>query len=205
MKNIVVVLSILALCACGSSKKKVESPDNSVASLEQRLTEFMKLNDEMNMEMIMDYIYPKLFDIVPRNELLKAMKDGLDNENVKVELDSMKVDKIHPIFEMDKGSYAKITYSMVMLMNFKNSNDSAEAKDNSQNEFIMASIAEKYGEENVSMDEATGVIRIRTVSPMVAVKDELAKEWCFVNLKEDDPMINKLFSKEVLDKLATYK
>jgi hypothetical protein len=205
MKNIVVVLSILALCACDSSKKKVESPDNSVASLEQRLTGFMKLNEEMNLEKIMDYIYPKLFDIVPRNELLKAMKNGFDNEYVKIDLDSMKVDKIHPVFEMDKGSYAKITYSMVMLMSFKNSKDSADANDNSQNELIKASMAEKYGEENVSMDEATGIIRIHTASPMVAVKDELAKEWCFVNLNEGDSMLNKLFSKEVLDKLATYK
>ncbi len=204
MKNIVVVLSILALCACGSSKKKAETADAG-APLEQRLSEFMKLNDEMNLEKIMDYIYPKLFDIAPRNEILKAMKDGFDNAEVKVELDSMKVDKIYPVFEMDKGSYAKITYSMVMLMNFKNSKDSAAASDNSQNEFIKASIAEKYGEENVTMDEATGVIRIRTASPMVAVKDESAKEWCFVNLNDDDPMINKLFSKEVLDKLATYK
>jgi hypothetical protein len=133
------------------------------------------------------------------------MKDGFDNENVKVDMDSLKVDKIYPVFEMDKGSYAKVTYSMVMVMKLKNTKDSADANDHSQNELIKATMNEKYGVENVSMDDATGVIRIRTASPMVAIKDNLAKEWCFVNLNDEDPMINKLFSKEVLAKLATFK
>lgn len=39
---------------------------------------------------------------------------------------------------------------------------------------------------------------------MVAIKDEYAKEWSFVELKEDDPMTEKLFTKELLAKLATY-
>jgi hypothetical protein len=204
MKKIVVIVSILVLCACGSSKKKVESSTTG-SSLEQRLTEFMKLNDEMNLEKIMDFIYPKLFDIAPRKDILQAMKDGFDNEEVKIEMDSLKVDKIYPVFEIDKGSYAKVTYSMVMVMKVKNTKDSADVNDNAQNELIKATMSEKYGVENVRMNDATGVIKIRTASPMVAVKDALAKEWCFVNLNEEDPMINKLFSKEVLDKLATYK
>ena len=107
MKNILIALSILVFFACGSSKKKVETADNS-SSLEQRLTEFMKLNEEMNLKKVMDYVYPKLFTIVPRKDLLQAMKDGFNSEEVKVDIDSMKVDKIHPVFEMDNASYAKL-------------------------------------------------------------------------------------------------
>ncbi len=107
MKNILIALSVLIFCACESSKKKVETADNS-SSLEQRLTEFMKLNEEMNLEKVMDYVYPKLFTIVPRKDLLQAMKDGFNSEEVKVDIDSMKVDKIHPVFEMDNASYAKL-------------------------------------------------------------------------------------------------
>lgn len=205
MKKLFLVLSVLVLCACGSSKKKAEPGTTNAASPEERLSAFMKLNDDMNLEGVMEYIYPKLFTIVPRNELLKSMKESFSSEEVKVELDSMKVDKIYPVFEIDKGSYAKVTYSMVMLMDLNPSKDSAAVKDEEQNEMIRATMAEQYGQDNVSVNEATGIIRIRTSSPMVAVKDELAKDWCFVNLKPEDPMMEKLFSKEVLDKLATYK
>ncbi len=205
MKKLLFSFAVLAFCACNSSKKKTESPVGN-SSLEQRLAEYMKLNDDMNLDKIMDYIYPKLFTIAPRHEILKAMKDGFNNEEVKVELDSMKIDRLYPVFEMNKDSFAKITYSMVMLMNFATQKDSTdESNGGSQNEFIMESMAANYGKENVSYNEKTGAIKIRQISSMVAVKDGYAKEWSFVSLKEDDPMINKLFSKEVLEKLATYK
>lgn len=88
-----------------------------------------------------------------------------------------------------------------MLMDFKLKKDTGDA---SQADFTKEMLASQYGEENVSLDKTTGIIRIRQTSDMVAVKDEYAKEWCFVNLKENDPMTDKLFSKEVQDKLATY-
>lgn len=204
MKKILVVFAILALGACGSSKKKVETADNS-SSMEQRLTEFMKLNEEMNMEKIMDYVHPKLFTIVPRKDLLQAMKDGFNSEEVKVDIDSMKVDKIHPVFEMDNASYAKINYSMLMLMDFNNAADSTAEVDEEQSEFMRKTMAAEYGEENVSVDEATGIIKIRASSIMIAVKEKSDKEWYFVNLKEEDPMMTKIFSKEVIDKIGTYK
>lgn len=207
MKQIWIVFVVLLLVGCKSSdtKKETLSKDGTTestskvnGSLEQRLSEFMQVNDKMDLEKVLDYTYPKLFEIVPRPQLLEAMKQGFNNDEVKVELDSLQVDKIHPIFDEGKGSYAKVIYSMVMNMSLlKNNNDEETSK------VILATLREKYGENNVTSNEA-GVIRIRTTSPMVAVKDAYAKEWSFVNLKDDDPMIEKLFSKEVLDKLATY-
>jgi hypothetical protein len=204
MKKILVVFAILALSACGSSKKKVETTDNS-SSMEQRLTEFMKLNEEMNLEKIMDYLHPKLFTIVPRKDLLQAMKDGFNSEEVKVDIDSMKVDKIHPVFEMDNASYAKINYSMLMLMDFNNAADSTAEVDKEQSEFMRKTMAAEYGEENVSVDDATGIIKIQASSIMVGVKEQSDKEWYFVNLKAEDPMMTKIFSKKVIEKIGTYK
>ncbi len=204
MKNILIALSILVFCACGSSKKKVETAHNG-SSMEQRLTEFMTLNEEMNLEKIMDYVYPKLFTIVSRKDLLQAMKDGFNSEEVKIDIDSMKLDKIYPTFEMDNASYAKINYSMVMLMNFNQTKDTTDKVDPEQNEFMRKTMAAEYGEENVSVDETTGVIKIKASSIMVAVKEQSDKEWYFVNLKEEDPMMTKIFSKEVIEKIGTYK
>ena len=200
MKRLFVV-GILALSACGSSKKKADpsSTSSDSSSIEQRLAEFTRLNEEMKFEEIMDYVYPKVFTIEPKEELVKAMKEGFDNEEVKIDIDSMKVDKIHPVFEMDNASHAKINYSMLMLMSFNNS------KDSEQSELIRAGMAQKYGDKNVSIDEVTGNLVIRASSIMVAIKERSDKEWYFVNLNEEDPMMTKIFSKEVIDKLSTYK
>ena len=176
MKKLFFAFIVLIFCACGSSKKKVTDTGNGKeAPLEQRLADFMKVNDE----------------------------DAFSSEEVKIELDSMRVDTVFAVFKIGDGSYAKVRYSMNMLMTLKNDKDSAAA-DDSGVDYVLLSIAEKYGSENVSKDLKTGVIKIRNTSDMVAVKDEYAKEWSFVNLNKEDPMINKLFSKEVLDKLDTY-
>ena len=204
MKKLFFAFIVLIFCACGSSKKKVTDTGNGKeAPLEQRLADFMKVNDEMDFEKGMDYTYPKLFTLAPREQLVKVMKDAFSSEEVKIELDSMRVDTVFAVFKIGDGSYAKVRYSMNMLMTLKNDKDSAAA-DDSGVDYVLLSIAEKYGSENVSKDLKTGVIKIRNTSDMVAVKDEYAKEWSFVNLNKEDPMINKLFSKEVLDKLDTY-
>ena len=222
MRKIVFAFTVFLFCACSSSKKKTPGTGSDKA-LEQRLAEFLKVNDEMNLDKVMDYIYPKLFTIVDRADVKKAMKLGTDNEKVKIEIDSLKVDSLYPVFQMGKASYAKIRYSMIMLMDFHTPDDSVvkqnppskntgtehpiglDAYPAPQKTLIVSLLAQQYGKMNVSLDNKTGLIRVRTSNPMVAVKDEYAKEWCFVNLKEEDPFNKKIFSTEVLDKLATYK
>jgi hypothetical protein len=210
MKQIGIALLAFFMIGCKSSDKKTQpTPPTTTTttttsqggSLETRLAEFLKANDDMDLDKVMDYVYPKVYDIVPKADLLKAMKDGFDNNEVKIELDSLKIEKQHPVFEMENGSFSKMSYSMVMLMTFID--DDPNAKVEERNKMILATMEEKYGKGKVNFDEK-GVLRIRVLNQMVAVKDEYAKDWCFVNLKEEDPMIAKLFSKEVLDKLATY-
>jgi hypothetical protein len=207
MKKIVPVLftvSLLLFAGCKSSEKKPEKLTSTSIPLEQRLDEYMKLNDEMKLEQLMDYIYPKLFTIAPKAEILNAMKEGFSNEELSVELDSVKVEKIHPIFEIGDGSFAKVDYSMVMVMNVTFDGDRTNQADHVQKvKTIAETMKEKYGSKNVKVDEK-GIIRIWEKNKMVAVKDEYAKEWSVVSLKEEDPTMSKIFSKEVLDKLATY-
>ncbi|HUR67356.1 MAG TPA: hypothetical protein VMZ03_13480 [Chitinophagaceae bacterium] len=200
MRSFLFACTVLIFCACGSKKTADKETDNT---LTQRLNEFMKANDEMNLEKVLDYTYPKIYTIAPRAEVLKVMRQTFDNDQVKVDIDSMKVDSLYPVFKLGKGSYAKVKYSMLMLMNFKVTKDSADTGGAAQTEMIRQSLAQQYGEENVRMDDK-GIIHIRVKSPMVAIKDELSKEWTFVNIKEGDAMTEKMLSKELREKLATY-
>lgn len=177
------------------------------STLERRLAEFMQVNDQMDLDKVLDYTYPKLFTIVPRTQMLEALQNTFDNENVSVQLDSLSITNVYPVFKSENGSYAKVMYSMIMIMAFKeNKEDSLTAeKKKERDDFMLSTLSEQYGEGNVSIDPTTGSLKIKVVSPMVAAKDQHAKKWNFVNLKENDPLTNRLFSKEILKKLATYK
>lgn len=177
------------------------------SALERRLAEFMQVNDVMDLNKVLDYTYPKLYTIVPRDQMLEVLQNTFENENMSIQLDSLHINTIYPVFNLENGSYAKVIYSMNMLMAFKNNKEDSltPEKKKDRDDFLLSSLSEQYGAGNVSIDPVSGYLKIKMVSPMVAVKDEYAKQWSFVNFKENDPVTNRLFSKEILKKMATYK
>jgi len=177
------------------------------SALERRLAEFMQVNDEMDLNKVLDYTYPKLYTVVPRDQMLEVLQNTFENENMSIRLDSLHINTIYPVFKVENGSYAKVIYSMNMIMAFKTNNKDSltPEKKKERDDFMISSLSEQYGAGNVSIDPVSGDLKIKMISPMVAVKDEYAKQWSFVNFKENDPLTNRLFSKEILKQLATYK
>lgn len=200
MKKVVFILFLI-------SNLHVSAFSQKDTALERRLQEFLRVNDRMELDRVLDYTYPKLFSIVPRKQMLNILKSTFDNEEMSIALDSLAIVNVFPVFKVENGYYAKVIYSMNMLMSFKEDpSDSLSAEDKSErDEFMLNHMAKEYGAGNVSIDPATGALKIKVVSPMVAIKDSYAKDWTFVNLKDNDPLSSRLFSKPVLNKLATYK
>ncbi len=172
------------------------------AALTARLSSFIKANDAMELEMILDFTYPKIFTIAPREKLKEALEEGFNGEDVKVKMDSLQIQKIFPVFTIGDGTFAKIKYSFVMFMTFKES----ENKENQQeeNEFMLSMLGETYGKGNVSFDPVLKAIKIKVNSEMAAIKDEYAKEWCFMDMLNNKAMNEIMLDKKILDKLATY-
>jgi hypothetical protein len=219
MKKLLWALSLVILCACGSKKKGAENATGE--TLEQRLDGFLKANQSLDFEKIMDYTYPKVFKFSSRDQVMRELKDGFSSEVLDISMDSLKVIRIHPVFTMDGGEYAKVEYSMLMLMDVKGDDDEtttpADTLDKTDHAInndaypapqttLMVTLLEgQYGKGNVSADPKTGIIKIRMISDMAAIKDDLSKDWSFINLKSDDPkLLNMLLSKELQEKFASY-
>lgn len=174
------------------------------AELKKRLQLFMEANRAMDFEKIMDYTYPKLFTIAPRAQLIEVIKSTFDNEEMQIGMDSLKIDSVYRSFAIKQNSYAKVKYSMKMVMKFKLTEAGSQEEKKQMVETMLPIMKKQFGNDKVRLDDA-GLFHIKTTTYMVAIKDEYAKEWCFVNLNEADPLTKKILSKELLDKLATYK
>jgi len=174
----------------------------SAVPLQQRLTAFMQANQRMDFDTVIAYTYPRVFTQVPRDEVLESLKNGFDNDQFVLQLDSVKTDTIFPVFTVQGGSYAKVKYSMKMLMHFKKKPvDTTGQQENVA--VLLASLKTLYGTEQVSL-LPNGDIRLQLTSFMLAAKDRYAKEWCFIDLKSGGDGIRQLLPKEVLDKSAAY-
>lgn len=170
--------------------------------LNRRIQQFLKANTEMNFERVLDFTYPKLFTIAPRDQMARMLKSSFDNEQMTITMDSLKTTTVFPVFTLPQGSYAKILYSMKMIMQLKGKEATPE-KQKEKDELMLAGMQSQFGDK-ASLD-SSGRIILYVNAVMVAVKDSYAKQWSFVNLKENDPLTAQLFSNEILNKLATYK
>ncbi len=183
-----------------------------------RFTGFLKAIGNMNIDSIQNYTYPKLFSIIPRDQSRQSMETSYTFFKGKAELDSIKIDTIKPVFHVGKGSYSIAIYSMVIKIPLDSTekNIAKPAIDTG----IKHSIGDRYpspqstlmatlmrsesGIEITRLDEADGIRTIKVKVLAVAAKDEFAKEWSFFTVTEDQELVNKLFPRKVLEKLASY-
>jgi hypothetical protein len=171
-------------------------------TLLRRVNEMLKLTQKKDLEKIMDYTYPKLFEIAPREFMIETMKKVYETDEYFVEVDSVHVIKIFPVFVINDTSYVKVKHSMLMRMKFKQPLDTSDME--SKN-FMVLVLEQKYGDGNVRFDAVANSLNIFIKPEMVGIKDKTSNTWTFANLNADNPAILvMLFSKAVRDKLKEY-
>jgi hypothetical protein len=193
--------------------------EKEAKDLRFRFTGFVKVVGEMDIDSIEAYTYSKLFTILPRDQSRESMEKSYAFFKGKAELDSVRVDTIKPVFHIDKGSYAIAIYSMVIRMpldSTENSIAQSSIDTTRKTHLINGTYAtpqstlketlmrNEYGIGVTGFEEADGKIKMRIRVVTIAVKDEFAKQWSFFTVTNDQELINKLFPKKVLEKLATY-
>lgn len=171
-------------------------------ALIRRVNEMLNYTQLKDLDKVMDYTYPRLFTIAPRDALMAAMKSAFETDEFVVELDSVKVHTIFPVFMMNDTSYVKVRHTMLMKMKYKKPYD---ISDKDSKESMVSLMEQRFGKGKVRFDPVANSLNIFMVPDMVGIKDR-SSMWTFANLNEDNPaMLNMIFSKKVLDKLREFK
>ena len=171
-------------------------------SLVKRVNEMLKFTQLKDFEKVMDYTYPKLFTVAPREVLITTMNNAFETGEFTIELDSVKVHTIFPVFVIDDTSYVKVKHTMLMKMKYKKPHDTT---DNNSKQSMVSLMEQRFGKGKVRFDPIANSLNIFMVPDMIGIKDKSSK-WTFANLNEDNPeMLGMLFSKKVLDKLEEFK
>lgn len=198
-KKIIVLLLLLGSCLSPALAQKD-------TALYNRLNKVILATEQLDWDLILDYTYPLLFELVDREQMKAAMQHSFDGEDVSMKIDSVRIDTIFPMFTVGKGKYVKVIHTMRLRMIPKVKPDStAEEEEELDPETMTEFLETEFGEGNVKYDTASKTFILYTRSQLVAILDELSPRWTFVNFQEKSPMAGLLFSKEVLDRLATYK
>lgn len=173
-------------------------------ALSNRLNEVLKFTQVMNIDKVLDYTYPKLFSIVPREELKEIMLSSFETDEFTSTMDSIEVVTIFPVLKINDESFAKIKHSMLLRMKFKTEPDTTGGG-NSMN-MMTGMMESKFGTGNVRYDMPHNTIVIKLIPSLIAIKEKEDGKWYFVNFDEENKeILDMLFSKEAQEKLNVYK
>ncbi len=172
-------------------------------ALVNRVSQLLKYTQSKDLEKIMDYTYPKLFDIAPRELMISTLEETYENDDFNIELDSVNILSIFPVFIVNDTSYVKLTHSMLMKMKYKEPLDTSDM----ESKYMLVAILEpKYGTGNVRFDSAANSLNIYMKPDILGIKDKTSHTWTFITINDENPLIlEMLFSQAVLNKLKEYK
>lgn len=181
----------------------------SFCSLSAQTTEVKTLVNKMfkdvlskDFESILDMTHPKVFDIVPKEQMLPLIKSTFEgNEEFSIELSNKVPEfKISEIFKGKEKNleYAFVSYDLGMKMTFKKQEFDNEAKE------MMTKMMKAQGMEAKFISNNTLKIVKNNSLTILIKEDSTNNEWKMLNYDANSPLSYQVLSSELLEKSKAY-
>ncbi|MGQ3089015.1 hypothetical protein, partial [Flavobacterium sp.] len=136
-------------------------------SLEERANQMYGYTASEQYEKLLDFTYPKLFTIVPRDKMVEILQRMTKGEGFTIAIAPTPPNfKFGEIKKIDGGHYSVLTHDLNMKMRF----DEPVADD--ELEFLLASLKTNLKTDNVTFDKKDNSFTIIKRSQAVAVWDK---------------------------------
>lgn len=162
------------------------------SSLTQRIYQYLDANCHLDIPTVVNFVYPKLFTIVPKSEIEKQIRQAFDSPDMAIHLEACRIDSIHAPFSLEKGTYTKVDYSFRMLMTFRD--DTSDLRE------VAELIRSQFGPE-AKYDDSKRTIIIPVKSDMLAIRNEHSPDWTFIDYRKLKDGFPQLLDAEVWAKL----
>ena len=167
-----------------------------MASLKTEALKSYKASVNMNFDDIFETTYPKVFDIIPKDQMKMMFGQMMENEQF-----SIKLVEVEPGFtfgeikKIEGKTFCFVDHNNVMLMKFKEPMADGES--------MVEIFKSSMNAEKVTYDKASNSFRIETRSTLIAVADDLTKnQWKFLNKDKENKMFSMLFDAKILKALG---
>jgi hypothetical protein len=139
-----------------------------------------------NFDGVLDYMYPKVFDMASRSQMKAGMEQMFNSPEMKIEFISNEVTSVTNNKKAEGVTYAAVFYNSKMKMTFVSEMDKPEADKKGFLEFMKTTMDTQFGADNVTSDFNTMSLIINMDSSMFAINDPKYKDWKFIG--NDDAM-----------------
>jgi len=166
---------------------------------ERDIASFMDGTVSGDFETVLDMTYPKLFDLISRDQMQQMLSSVLNNPEMKM---SISVDSIQKIYEpLVEGAetFRRIDYISVMRMNL---GDELWKEKGAMVEGMQVSMPTA----NVTIEDATQSLLINQLSSMIAIQAEGSSNWKYLQFQPNQlVMLKSLIPESIVDQMFETK
>ncbi len=164
-------------------------------SIRETIENYMAVAKAKDYVKTMDYLYPKLFDLVPRSVLEESLKNQAQDTTIQIEFENNTIEKISKVLLLKGIKYALVDYSFLMKMTIK-------GKDEEGLKMMQILFEGSYGKKNVSLDTENSTFSIQVNRATYLINNPEYEGWKLLERKEGLlSLLEKILPKKVLKKL----
>ena len=179
MKNIITLLIALLI----SVSSFAQSHKDEVSKNAQTYYDYMTAQ---NFDGVLDYMYPKVFEMAPRAQMKAGMEQMFNSPDMKIEFISNEVSIVSDKKEVEGVTYAAVFYNSKMKMTFLSEKNKSAEDQKAFLDFMKITMDSQFGENNVIADQTEMSLVINMDANMFAIKDPQYDGWKFI--ANDDAM-----------------
>ena len=194
---------LISLCIAFSISVNAQKKDEVRKELNSMVLKMFTSINNKNFDVIMEMTHPKVFEIVPKDQMKNFIKSTFEGNNeFSIELDKeIPKYKLSELFVIPKDSldYAFVTYDMKMKMTFKNQEFEDEQKNMMKRMMKLKGMDIKFISNNtidVLMKDRLNIF----------LKDFSTKyKWVMVNYDPDSPLFYQILPASLLEASKNFK
>ena len=153
-----------------------------------------------NFDGVLDYMYPKIFDMAPRAQMKLGMEQMFNAKDMRIEFLANDITKISDKMEVDDIAYAAVFYDSKMKMTFLTEDNQTQEDKKGFLMFMKSTMQTQFGEDNVTDDLDTMSLIIKMSATMYAINDPQYQGWKFLG---NDDALKMLVDKIVPETVRT--
>ncbi len=188
-------ITALLICLFLAASFQIAKAQEADAALKKAVDKYIQFSQEMQVDSILKFIYPRLYEIAPKPQIRKAFIDAFNSKEINLKFNNLVVKSIEPVQKFSKGVFTKLVYTGTMIIKLNN------VKDSSVFENTRQLYKQQFGAGNVTVN-TDGAFEINTTENVVAIKDNYSKlKWTFLSIKpEQQAVLKKIIPLEIRKK-----
>ena len=167
---------------------------NFTEEIKNDFNEYSRLIADKNIDKALDYTNPKLFEIVPKEQMKSLLEAVYNMPNIEYKTGQASFINFDELKKIDGVNYVKFFIKSPIEMKFNDIELTIDKRTQMINNFEA-----KFGKGNVVFDEVSGFFKINAEKVIIASSDEKLVDWKFLTI--DNPRMKMMLEKVIPSEL----